>query len=52
MSGYELTSNKTCILTYNFDYNIEVYKERKNNLIKIYHPEELVTIENTENIIL
>ena len=51
MSGYELTSNKTCILTYNFDYNIEVYKERKNNLIKIYHPEELVTIENTENII-
>ena len=41
MSGYELTSNKTCNLTYNFDYDIEEYKEKKQDLIEKYYPEEI-----------
>ena len=49
MSGYELTSNKTCNLTYNFDFNIDVYKQKKNHLIAIYYPEEIAKIEPTEN---
>ena len=51
MSGYELTPDKGCNLTYNFDYNIDVYKDRKNKLISIYHPEELIQPEGSENII-
>ena len=41
MSGYELTLNKTCNLTYNFDYDIEEYKEKKQDLIEKYYPEEI-----------
>ena len=51
MSGYELTPDKGCNLTYNFDYNIDVYKDRKNKLISIYHPEELIQPESSENIL-
>ena len=41
LSGYELTTNKTCNLTYNFDYNTDEYQTKKNELIKIYYPEEI-----------
>ena len=48
LSGYELTESGICNLTYNFDYNTDLYKARKNNLISIYYPEEIPNIENTE----
>ena len=51
MSGYELNSERGCNLTYNFDYNVDVYQERKNKLISIYHPEEVIQQETTQNII-
>ena len=52
MSGYELNSERGCNLTYNFDYNVDVYQERKNKLISIYHPEEVIQQETTQNIII
>ena len=33
LSGYELTLNKKCNLTYNFDFNIDLYNKYKKELI-------------------
>lgn len=41
MSGYELNSDKQCILTYNFDFNTNVYNTFKTILIFNFYPEEL-----------
>ena len=45
ISGYDLTPEKTCNLTYNFDYNTAVYEVYKENLIKKFYPEEIVKYE-------
>ena len=50
LSGYELTENKTCNLTYNFDYNTTVYEAKKINLISIYHPQEIIKTDITDNL--
>ena len=55
MSGYELTLSKTCVLTYNFDFNAALYQAKKSNLIAINYPQEIAkpdTPELNSNIIL
>lgn len=42
LSGYELNSDKKCDLTKNFDFNINKYKQYRNNLIKSYYPYEVI----------
>ena len=51
MSGYELSSDKKCNLTYNFDYNINVYNSRKETLIEFFYPEEVVSSKIPSTII-
>ncbi len=46
MSGYELNSDKECYLTYNFDFNTNVYSTFKTFLIFNFYPEELVQKED------
>ena len=42
LSGFELNSNKRCIPSNKFDYNINLYKMKKNKLIKKNYPDENV----------
>ena len=42
LSGYELTEDKKCTFTKNFDYNETDYKEIKDDLITENFPEEIV----------
>ena len=34
MSGFELNSDKKCVLTYNFDFNIDLYNQFKQELVQ------------------
>jgi len=40
LSGYELNSEKKCIKTENFDFNLDKYKKYKKQLIEINFPDE------------
>ena len=44
MSGYSIDSDKLCNLTNIFDYNLDIYNNRKNVLINVYFPEEIPII--------
>ena len=41
LNGFELTKEKKCKFTNNFDFNISLYNFRKNNLIKLNISQEL-----------
>ena len=41
MSGYTIDSDKKCNLTNDFDFNLDIYNNRKNLLIEFYFPEEI-----------
>ena len=41
MSGYAIDSEKKCNLTNDFDFNLDVYNNYKNRLIKTNFPEEI-----------
>ena len=40
LSGFDLNSNKKCVLSNKFDYNVNLYKIKKNEMIKKNYPEE------------
>ena len=48
ISGYELDADNKCILTNNFDYNVNTYQNYKAQLIEFFFPEELVVNTPTE----
>ena len=41
MSGYAIDSEKKCNLTNDFDFNLDIYNNYKNILIKTNFPEEI-----------
>ena len=49
LSGYKLNSNKKCVLTQEFDFNVKKYQKYKNNLIKINYPDEIINDIDIDN---
>ena len=50
MSGYELTPDKQCNFTNRMDFAVSTYSVYKEQMIKIYHPEEVPATPAPTNI--